>query len=589
MKITSVRIRNYKCYEDSGEIPLGPKCTVIVGPNNVGKTALLETLAPGRFQSNPHREPQTGEFPYVPAPNTQIQYQVNLSGAELRHRFLMGGKQIHIPVPDADQATAAKLIDDLMSETSLSFGLNFVPNGWTSEYPSHHCFPDPAPNRYSVAITATSDRRSWSVGGASKNNSDELPGFIGEYLQNSVYIFKAERLNIGESSIQASDELAPDASNLPSVLLQLPSKSEHSQFIHNLRQVFPTIFSVGARPISDRRAKIFVSMNHPDAGGPKAGVEIPLADSGTGVSQVLALLYVAITAPAARTIVIDEPNSFLHPGAAKKLLNILRSFEHQFIITTHSSGIIRTLEPDIVHLIEWNGLSAQFRTMESDNVADQRRILDELGVHLADVFGADNVLWVEGPTEAYCFPILLEYLRISAPATSIVPVIAPGDFGARKPKAKLTWGVYERISSGTALVPPALAFSFDKERRSEREMEDIRRQSKGVVRFLPRTTYENYLLDADAISALLTQIGCAMQATDISKKFDELREAAGAELEEWKRTANGAGMLEDLFAECCEGAEYKKTVHSVALTKWLLEHKPEVLGELLEYVRGLFA
>ena len=211
---------------------------------------------------------------------------------------------------------------------------------------------------------------------------------------------------------------------------------------------FRTIFNVAARPIASNRAKIFVSMNHPTAGSPRPRVEIALGDSGTGVSQVLALLYVAVTAPAPRTIVIDEPNSFLHPGAARKLLSILRSFQHQYVITTHSSDIIRTLEPDFVHLVEWNGLSAQFRTMDRNSIADQRRILNELGVRLSDVFGADNILWVEGPTEQQCFPLLLEHLRIPAPATSIVSVIAPSDFEARKPKAKMTWELYERLVSG---------------------------------------------------------------------------------------------------------------------------------------------
>ena len=55
-------------------------------------------------------------------------------------------------------------------------------------------------------------------------------------------------------------------------------------------------------------------------------------------------------------------------------------------------------------------------------------------------------------------------------------------------------------------MPPALAFSFDREGRTEKEMADIRRQSDGRVHFLHRRMFENYLLDPEAIAAVLSQV-----------------------------------------------------------------------------------
>jgi len=51
---------------------------------------------------------------------------------------------------------------------------------------------------------------------------------------------------------------------------------------------------------------------------------VPLSESGTGVGQVLAILYVVFTSEYPRTIVIDEPQSFLHPGAVRKLFEARR-------------------------------------------------------------------------------------------------------------------------------------------------------------------------------------------------------------------------------------------------------------------------
>jgi hypothetical protein len=41
--ISSIRLRNFRCYHDSGEIPIRP-LTLIIGPNNVGKSTLLNSI-----------------------------------------------------------------------------------------------------------------------------------------------------------------------------------------------------------------------------------------------------------------------------------------------------------------------------------------------------------------------------------------------------------------------------------------------------------------------------------------------------------------------------------------------------------------
>ncbi|MCC0179139.1 ATP-binding protein [Waterburya agarophytonicola K14] len=80
----------------------------------------------------------------------------------------------------------------------------------------------------------------------------------------------------------------------------------------------------------------------------------PLEACGTGVSQVLAILYVVITSKEPRTIIIDEPQSFLHPGAARKLIEILQDFpQHQYFISTHSPSIISAANPSTITLLKY--------------------------------------------------------------------------------------------------------------------------------------------------------------------------------------------------------------------------------------------
>ena len=45
------------------------------------------------------------------------------------------------------------------------------------------------------------------------------------------------------------------------------------------------------------------------------------------------------------------------------------------------------------------------RELDQTDVDSARQMLDEIGSRLSDVFGADAVIWVEGPTEEECFPL----------------------------------------------------------------------------------------------------------------------------------------------------------------------------------------
>ena len=55
MILQSMRIFNYKGFDDSGLITFGQHFNIITGQNNSGKTALFECLDKSRFTDKPHR------------------------------------------------------------------------------------------------------------------------------------------------------------------------------------------------------------------------------------------------------------------------------------------------------------------------------------------------------------------------------------------------------------------------------------------------------------------------------------------------------------------------------------------------------
>jgi AAA domain, putative AbiEii toxin, Type IV TA system len=329
-------------------------------------------------------------------------------------------------------------------------------------------------------------------------------------------------------------------------------------------------------------------------------LSVRLEDSGTGVGQVLAILYAAMESQDKKILVIDEPNSFLHPAASRKLVDILARYDHQYIISTHSPEIIARSSPDTLHVLRRDDNHSIVEVMDSSDVSSLKDMLSEVGVHLSDLFGPDAIIWVEGVTEEKCFPLLFEAAQSQLPrGASIVALLHTGDFQAKRAKAKLAFELYERLSHANALVPPALAFIFDREERSEQELNELERRGAGRVKLLPRMMYENYLIDPEAIAEVLC--GEATEAILTEQKIAEWLRRNGGEAryfqqewdgdiggEEWLTNVNSAKLLSDMFAELTDARHiYRKTIHSVALTKWLLKHRPERLTGLLEFVRGI--
>jgi len=83
-------------------------------------------------------------------------------------------------------------------------------------------------------------------------------------------------------------------------------------------------------------------------------------------------------------------------------------------------------------------------------------------------------------------------------------VIATGDFEGQHAEKFLE--IYNRLSGTQSLIPPAVAFLFDDEGRTETE-KILERLGKDLVRFTKRRMYENHLPDTQAIAAVLNTTG----------------------------------------------------------------------------------
>jgi len=374
------------------------------------------------------------------------------------------------------------------------------------------------------------------------------------------------------------------------------------RFNKEVRRIFPQVPWISVRPTAAEKEILEIVVwpfeSHPERGD----LAIPLKDSGTGLGQVLAILYVVLISQRPSVIVIDEPQSFLHPGAARKLIEVLRSNpQHQYIVATHSPSIISASDPKTVTIVRLRSGETSLEQQSTEEASAQSTLLAELGARLSDVFGSDNILWVEGQTEEICYKkIHHHFTRNDLAGTSILGVRHTGDLEGDATERMLE--IYNKISNSNGLIPPAIGFILDSECKSAQKKKELITKSRDLLSFLPRRMYENYLLSPAAIVAVANNIKdfspntissedvLSILETSISNQGYYCDKKVPPDREGRISTVHGKNVLKNIFSGLSEKrVEYREVEHGLALTEWLLANTPQELKEISELMKKRLA
>lgn len=611
MRVKYIGINNYKSFASSEYVEFEEGFNVVVGQNNAGKTALAEALSL-QFEEKPHRSPKT-----VPTPSTEprsgsnVKMTFELNGKELVDLLVHKATEFYVPlgtrnVDGIDLKDEARKFVEAVSGTVFVegyYGPDGLKDARVAPYDSGKPLSSAAGSVRSMKFHADVSRGALNLASEdviTVGVPATLPLIAAKALQERVYYFQAERMIAGEAPVQHAQELAPDASNLAQCLHTLQSNIPRFRRLNDLvSEIFPEVQQVTVSLTPQGRARVVVWTFDP--GSEREDLAVPLSESGTGVGNVLAILFVVLTAEYPRTIIIDEPQSYLHPGAVRKLMSILKHYQqhrHQYLITTHSPAVITAVDPQKILLVSKDGAESAIQVINAAEAQNQNLLLKEVGARLSDVFGADNILWVEGPTEEECFPLILSEMG-EGPllGTKILAVLSTGDLEGKD--SRDAYRLYERLSKGGGLVPPAVGFVFDREKRTDKERKDLDRESGGLVEFLPRRMYENYLLNPRAFATVASSLDDFREVSVTANEVEEWIEKSGGAPRYWEGEAEGsllgncdwlagahaARLLDDLFNDLSESrVTYDKIVHGAALTRWLCENEPEDLQEVANLI-----
>jgi hypothetical protein len=185
---------------------------------------------------------------------------------------------------------------------------------------------------------------------------------------------------------------------------------------------------------------------------------------------------------------------------------------------------------------------------------------------------------------------------------AIIAVRATGDFESRRAPAVAIWEIYSRLSSAGTLMPTTLAISLDTEGRSEADIEKAKQMSRGLMHFLPRRCFENYLIHLTAITAVINTLPSFLETpvdepaleTWLQKHAGDTKYDLGKDWDgdvgnaQWLINVNGALLLHDMFQGLSAAKEeYRKVEHGAALTEWICGHDLAHFTEVADYIQRL--
>lgn len=397
------------------------------------------------------------------------------------------------------------------------------------------------------------------------------------------------------------------------------SSQEKLRFLRQVQRVLPEITYLESVPSAldgHTQIRLWFGSDH------RESLSFNLSEVGYGTANVLAILFAATVDRAARRIIlIDEPTTYLHPRAVRELLAVLAEHpQHQYIFATHSFVGLESFPDASFSLCERKPGDEHATVVNcgSGPAADARRLLREVGASLSDVFGADRIIWTEGPSDADVLELVLRDLRAPR-GIAVRPILHTGDFDGHDAKPDpsgkrpaLITKIYTTLSTSSALIPPAIAFVFDRERRTETQLEDLRRAIEGndpTKEPGPRLAHyaepmlENLFLDAEVVADVLHQVArtekvpVTVSPADLEAFWNGLddpkRFLTGKRPDDpnqWRQKVHGARVLEATFEHFfSDTVAFRKTTHDPMLAATALRLNSPGAASLRAFVQKLLA
>ena len=363
MKLRHIRIKNFRCLADA-EFPVDDT-TILIGENNAGKTALLDALRKALAATAGARREPFDQYDYYMA-----------SAADSPEKS--GGIVIELAFrEDAKGEWPANMVPALneIIQTDPYSGINSIHLRLTSA-------PDPA-SKSMVARWEFLNLNGQPLGGRATNPAN-LTRFL-EYVRliylsalrdpSDEFASRSQFWGAILKDLKISEEqatgLAEDLQKLNASLLKADARLEQvCNTLDNIQKIMP----MGSKQVASVQALPFrpwelLSRSEVVLKGAGTDLNLPLARHGQGIQSLavvflfqayLDVLLKPLFHPETEAILaMEEPESHLHPQAARALAGILSGMKAQKLISSHCPFFIQEIPLLQLRLFRRNGATAK--------------------------------------------------------------------------------------------------------------------------------------------------------------------------------------------------------------------------------------
>jgi energy-coupling factor transporter ATP-binding protein EcfA2 len=245
---------------------------------------------------------------------------------------------------------------------------------------------------------------------------------------------------------------------------------------------------------------------------------------GHGLQMWLQTMWFLTRSSGSTTLILDEPDVYMHADLQRRLIRFLRRRQQQVIITTHSIEIMAEVDPEHVSVVDRKKRESTFTT----SISAVQRIVNQIGgvhnLHLARLWTSQRCLLVEGKDLQ-----LLKHFQNTLFPSSLTPIdIIPNmSIGG--------WGGWNHAVGSSMILKNAVGENivtyciFDSDYHAEDEILERYQEAgkRGVQLHVWRSKeIENYLLVPSAVyRVVLSNIARRTEPPspeEISRQIDQI-------------------------------------------------------------------